>query len=209
MSESHTINEIERRVQRSVYQDGLVEVFAGLFLVIFGTLFQVDVKLSGISVLLIFVFYPALERIKQRWIYPRSGYVNLRQDPKDIRGIPLVAGLAIVGLIAILLVSIQLRGVEAGNALFLDYLMPPIIGILLAIGPWWMAKERFIRRGQIWAAMFVLMGFAFPISQIWGGYEAVGLSCTVVGASMLVTGLAIFVNFVRQKPVLEGSHGAH
>ncbi|MGD8604555.1 MAG: hypothetical protein PVF49_08280, partial [Anaerolineales bacterium] len=84
MSESPTLNEIERRVLQSVYQDGLVEVFAGLFLIVFGTIFQANAKLSGFSVLLIFAIYPVLERIKQRWIYPRSGYVNIRQDPKEI-----------------------------------------------------------------------------------------------------------------------------
>jgi len=203
MSKSSNLNEIERRVLQSVYQDGLVEVFAGLFLVIFGTLFQVKATLAGFSVLLIFLFIPTLERIKQRWIYPRAGYVNPRQDPNEIRGIPIVALSAGIVLMAIFIISMKIRGVEAGRALFLDYIMPPIASLLMAIGPWWMARERYISRGYIWAAMFVSLGFGITFFQLRGGYAAVGLNCTLVGLAMLSTGLIVFVRFVRNHPVQE------
>lgn len=206
MSKLSGIDDIERRVMQSVYQDGLVEVFAGLFLLLFGTIFQVDAKIAGFSVLLIFIFNPVLERIKQRWVYPRSGYVNPRQDPKELVGIPIVGGLFVVGLVAILIISTLIRGVEDGSTLFLNYIMPPVVSILMAIGPWWMAKERFILRGYIWSAMFILLGFTITIFQLRGGYEAVGLNCTLVGAAMLVTGLFVFINFVRSNPVQEANN---
>jgi hypothetical protein len=206
MSETSKLNEIERRVLQSVYRDGLVEVFAGLFLMTFGTLFQVDPTLAGFAVLLVFIFNPALERVKQRWIYPRSGYVNPRQDPKEIRGIAIVAGLAVIVLMAILIVSITIQGVEAGRALFLDYIMPPLVSLLLAIGPWWMAQERHIRRGYLWSGMFIIIGFTTTIFQLRGGYDAVGLNCMLVGTAMLITGLLVFTNFIRRNPVQEANN---
>jgi hypothetical protein len=201
MEQNTQLAEVEKRVNQAVYEDGLVEAFCGLFLITIGTLFQVDPSISGFAVLLIFVFRPVLERAKQRWIYPRSGYMNPIQDKKELAGIVIAGGLFVLLLVGTLLITIQFRGVESGRALFLDYLMPPMVGILLAIGPWWMAQEKHIGRGYVWSGMFIALGFAMPIFQIRGGYAAVGLSCTVVGLAMLITGIVVLVNFVHRHPI--------
>lgn len=206
MTKMSNVDEIERRVLQSVYEDGLVEVFGGFFLITIGIFFQVDPKLSTFAVLSIFIYFAAIERIKQRWIYPRSGYVKSRQDPKEIRGIPITAGLSVLVLMTILVISIKIRGPEAGTVLFMDYILPPIVSLLLAIGPWWMATERYIRRGYLWAALFIGIGFTITILQIRGGYDAIGLNCTLVGAAMMVTGLMVFIKFIRNNPVQEGNN---
>ena len=201
MIENSQVTEVERRVDQSMYEDGLVEAFCGLFLITFGTIFKVTPGIAGIAILSIFLFNPLLERAKQRWIYPRVGYMKPRQSPEELSGIVRGAGLSILLLVATLAISIQIRGVEAGRTLFLDYLMPPMAGILLAIGPWWMAQEKHVQRGYLWAVMFASFGFVMSFFQFVGGYEAVALNCIVVGTAMLITGLAVFVNFVRRHPV--------
>ena len=199
------LKEIERRANYAAFQDGLMEIALGLFLVVFGGALMTNIAIVvPFIVLVVFFANPLIERIKKRFIYPRAGYVKLPPNPETTaKGIAIAAIVFVVVLLGAMGVSMLVLGLEPGADFFLTYIFPPATGFMLAIGPYWLGQTYGLVRGYFWAALFVLMGFVFPIFHIRGGYEAVGLSCIVVGTAMLATGLMVFINFIRNNPVQE------
>ena len=86
------LKEIERRANYAAFQDGLIEIFMGLFLVFFGGAMATKATIVPFIVFAIFFANPILKRIKERHIYPRVGYVKLPQEEDtDTKGIGIAA----------------------------------------------------------------------------------------------------------------------
>lgn len=202
MSIKLDLEEIERRANYAAFQDGLTEIFMGLFLVFFGGALVGNFAIGmPFAVLVIFFANPLLERIKKRYIYPRAGYVKLPPDPNTTaKGIAITAAVFVVVLLGTMAISMAVLGQQPGMDFFLTYIVPPATGFMLAIGPYWLGQTYGLVRGYFWAALFVLGGIAMPVFGIASGYEAVGLLCTVVGLIILVTGTTMFIQFIRNNP---------
>jgi hypothetical protein len=197
------LKEIERRANQAAYQDGLTEIFMGLFLFFYGGSLATDTLPVGIIFIVFAVFFakPAIERIKRRYIYPRTGYVKVHEDPNTTaKGIGISAIIMVVVLLSAMAISMAILGQNQGMHFFLTYIVPPASGFMLAIGPYWLAQTYGLIRGYVWAVLFIFGGIAMPIFQIATGYEAVGLLCTVIGLIILIVGVLMFVQFIRQNP---------
>jgi len=208
MSQNLDLKEIERRVEQSVFQDGLLEIMMGGFLLVVGVLLGSGSRLLLlISLLVPFLGNRLLERLKKRYIYPRIGYVKLRPEKEaDPKGI-VVAGIVYV---VIMLGSMGLfplaMGEERGWALWFTYFFPASAGFMLAIGPFWLGETYGVKRGYVFAALFLLSGIAIPVLGIASGYEAVRLECLLVGVISLISGAIMFTRFLRRYPLpAEGS----
>jgi hypothetical protein len=210
------LKEVEKRANYAAYQDGLMEIAMGLFLFFYGGALASDTLSVAIIFIILTVFFGKrlFERIKQRYIYPRIGYVKLPQDPKTTgKGIAIAAVIMVVVLLGVMFLSMAILGQDAGLAFFLTTIVPPASGIMLAIGPYWLGQTYGLVRGYVWAALFVLGGIAMPLFSIASGYQAVGLLCTVMGLLTLVSGTIMFVCFIRKyspesfdlEEVLDGS----
>jgi len=203
MSQNLDLKEIERRVHQSVFQDGLMEIMMGGFLLVVGALFAISMKLILLpSLLVIFVGNPLLERAKKRYIYPRIGYVKLRPekeaDPKGIAVAALVFVVILVGSIGIFSLTM---GKDRGWAFWFKYFLPGSTGFMLAIGPFWLGETYGVRRGYVFAVLFLLSGIVFPVLGIASGYEAIGFECLLVGVISLISGVIMFTRFLRKYPI--------
>ncbi len=203
MSIKLDLKEIERRANHAAYQDGLTEILMGLFLFFYGGTLAIKVLPIGIVFIFFAVFFakPLIERIKKRYIYPRTGYVKLPPDPHTTgKGIVISAVVMVVALLAAMGISMAVLGQKPGLNFFLSYIVPPASGFMFAIGPYWLGQTYGLVRGYIWAVLFVLGGIAMPVFSIASGYQAVGLLCTVVGLVTLITGTIMFARFIRNNP---------
>lgn len=203
MSVKLDLKEIERKANYAAYQDGLTEISMGLFLFFYGGALASDVLPISIVFIFFAIFFakPLFERVKKRYIYPRTGYVKLPKDPHTTgKGIAISAVVMVVALLAAMGISMAVLGQKPGLDFFLTYIVPPASGFMLAIGPYWLGQTYGLRRAYIWAALFVLGGIAMPVFGIASGYEAVGLVCIVVGLITFVTGTLMFVRFIRKYP---------
>jgi len=201
MTATIDIKEIERRANYAAFQDGLMEIIMGLFLFFYGGTLATNALPLGIVIIVVTVFFGkrAIEHIKQRYIYPRIGYVKLPEDPHTTgKGIAIAAVVMVAALLGAMGISMVLLGQESGLVFFLTYIVPPASGFLLAIGPYWLGQTYGLVRGYVWAALFMLGGIAMPVFSIASGYEAVGLLCTVMGLMILATGTIMFVRFIRK-----------
>jgi hypothetical protein len=201
MSAVIDLKEIEKRANYAAYQDGLMEIFMGLFLFLYGGALATSSPPLGFVFIVLTVIFgkKSIERLKQRFIYPRIGYVKLPTDPNTTgRGIVISAILMVVALLGAMGISMAVIGREAGMDFFLTMIVPPASGFMLGIGPFWLGQTYGLFRGYLWAVLFVLGGIAFPVFSITSGYEAVGLLCTVMGLLILATGIFMFVRFIRR-----------
>jgi hypothetical protein len=197
------LKEIERRANYAAFQDGLTEIFMGLFLFFYGGTLATKTLPLGVVFIVVTVFFakPLIERVKKRYIYPRAGYVKLPEDPHTTgKGIAIAAVIMVVVLLGAMGISMATLGQKPGVVFFLTYIVPPASGFMLAIGPYWLGQTYGLSRGYIWAVLFVLGGIAMPVFSIASGYEAVGLLCTIIGLIILVTGTILFVQFIRKNP---------
>ena len=202
MSVKIDLDQIERKATYAAFQDGLMEIFLGLFLLIFGGALMTNIAIgTPFIVLTIFFANPLLELIKKRYIYPRAGYVKLPEDPNTTgKGIAIAVVVYVVLLLVAMGISMLVLGTETGLDFFLTYIVPPASGFMFAIGPYWLAQTYGLLRGYVWAALFFLGGIAMPVFNIAMGYEAVGMLCTMMGLLILPTGLIMFVRFIRMNP---------
>jgi len=200
------LKEIEKRANYAAYQDGLMEIAMGLFLFFYGGALATDTLSVAIIFIIVTIFFGkrSFERIKQRYIYPRIGYVKLPEDPNTTgKGIGIAAVVMVVALLGAMFISMAILGQDPGLAFFLTYIVPPASGFMLAIGPYWLGQTYGLVRGYVWAALFILGGIAMPLFSISSGYQAVGLLCTVMGLLTLTTGTIMFVRFIRRYPVAD------
>ena len=200
------LKEIEKRANYAAYQDGLMEIAMGLFLFFYGGALATDTLSVAIIFIIVTVFFGkrSFERIKQRYIYPRIGYVKLPEGSHATgKGIAIAAVIMVVGLLGTMFLAMATLGQDPGLEFFLSYIVPPASGFMLAIGPYWLGQTYGLVRGYVWAALFVLGGIAMPLFSIASGYQAVGLLCTVMGLLTLTTGTIMFVRFIRRYPVAD------
>ena len=203
MSVKIDLKEIERRANYAALQDGLTEIFMGLFLFFYGGSLATNTLPLGFLFIILAVFFakPLVERIKKRYIYPRIGYVKLPKDPNTTgKGIAISAVIMIIALLGAMGISMAVLGQKLGLDFFLTYIVPPASGFMLAIGPFWLGQTYGLTRGYVLAVIFVLGGIAMPVFGIASGYEAVGLLCTFVGLLALGMGTFMFVRFIRKYP---------
>jgi hypothetical protein len=199
------LKEIERRANYAAFQDGLIEIFMGLFLVFFGGAMATKATIVPFIVFAIFFANPILKRIKERHIYPRVGYVKLPQEEDtDTKGIGIAAVLFIVFLLGSLGITIWIMGTDTGIDFWKTYILPPFTGFMMAIGPFWLGQTYGLVRGYIFALLFLVLGIVIPVFGVASGYVAVGLICTIVGVIILTTGIILFTRFLRIHPAAEG-----
>jgi len=199
MSLELDLKEIQRRANYAAYQDGLAEIFMGVFLLFIAGAMESKSTIIPFSVIAVFFANPLLERIKKGVIYPRAGYVRLPQDSESTgKGIVIATAGFVVFLLAALGISIGVMGSEKGLDFFMAYILPPSTGFMLAIGPYYLGETYGLKRGYVFAAFFLLGGIAMPLFDIATGYRAVGALCLFVGVVTLITGITLFTRFLRK-----------
>ncbi|NPA26498.1 MAG: DUF4395 family protein [Chloroflexi bacterium] len=103
----------EAHARHAWVEDGLTDMAVGMYLVLYGALFQLSQQDGWWAKLLFLAFVlisawkgrELIQRLKTRWVYPRTGYMRPRRPPLEQR-LAWSAGilLATLALIAALLV---------------------------------------------------------------------------------------------------------
>jgi hypothetical protein len=207
MPQQVALLEIERKVRAAAFQDGLMEIMIGVYMLVMGIILNTSASMIPISLLVVLFFIPLYERLKQRVMYPRIGYVKLPTDSEaDVKGILLTTFGSLALLIALIPLLRWWLGADQGWDLWFQHLVPAAIGILIAFGPLWMSQTYAVRRGYFFAALSVILGIAIPFMGDFTGYEAVGLECLLLGSLFLIVGGFLFARFVAQQPIEGAPH---
>ncbi len=198
------MNDLKLEIDQATLRDGLLDLVAGAFLLAVGGIFLLEPKLVPFIAVLFLPGKPLFEKLKERYVHPRAGYVKLVDDSeKDTRGIGVTAALATAGLAVSLVVLLVLKGAHEGRELFMRWVFPATASLLFAMGPLYLGRKYGLKRGYINAMLIAASGAAITATGLVTGYRAVGALCLQAGVFFMITGGVLFVRFLTLNPVAE------
>ena len=205
MKQEINVKEIEQKTFSQSQQDGLMEFVMGICLLAMSTRLFSRV-LIGMFPLAMILFRPALNAMRKRFTYPRTGYVKLIPDkPKDA-----ISGIALITLIviAVLAVAFILFADVGDFGLWLKW-VPLWAGVVLAIMFVSLAAKSGTIRYYIFALWSVLYGLVLSILNFEPIETGTLLYFLAMGALLTPSGLVIFIRFLRKfpKPAEELTNG--
>ena len=190
------VAKIERNVFRDYCQDGLADVLIGAFLLLVGLALPGG-TVAPFIVFPILFFAPLLQALKKRFVYPRTGYVELRQgDPQPLP--QFILGSLILGLVVLVTLFLSM-GILARPAQWYRW-MPILFGIWLAGIFLELALRIRLARYFVVAVVALAGGPVFALLPLEGKLKPLGLFLATVGAVLLVWGVAAFLCFLRRYP---------
>lgn len=187
-----------KRIYTAYHEDGLIDIFVGLFFVIFSILIILDfVWMAGIWFILIVPMYAST---KNALTVPRIGYVKLQQA----RGarIGMLVGVTVLAVLGLFVFAIF-------------YSIPAEF--------WeWMEANFIIISTAVFSAVFLIIGAVFHIKRFYiyavatlviipiG--DAIGLEfyqiMLALGILIVTSGMVVLYGFIRSHPESEGEEGS-
>jgi uncharacterized protein (DUF486 family) len=200
-----TLNKTYLRTLQYWFDDGIVELgLGGLFLAL-GGYFYIQTALenswladwfSGVFALLFiggwYLVQAFIRSLKERFTFPRTGYVAYRKDENHrmLRpAIALVTATLLGGLLAFFLIKQPLGW----------HLLPAASGLLIAVVFGLIGFRTALPRFYLLATASLILGGVFALSQ---RSNLLGLTayCLALGLALLVSGGFILKRYLRQNP---------
>jgi hypothetical protein len=190
MTEQLNLKQLERKAWQLYHQDGLVEVFLGILLIL--------AFLAGISGDRRFFVYvpmlltgPALILAKRIITVPRMGQVKFGAERKaKLRKLRVMAVVAFALTVALLVITILgVDWIPKQRVLF-GIGLGTMIALIFAAVAYWKDFPRLYAVG-------VVIGSAFTVTELLDS----PLPLLVAGGAVLAVGLAILVAFMRKYPI--------
>ncbi len=205
MKQQIDLKKIEQKAFSQSQQDGLMELVMGICLLAMSTRLLSRV-LIGMFPIAIVLFGPVLNALRNRFTYPRTGYVKLVEDkPKDA-----IAGIALVILIviALLAVSFILFADVRDFGLWMKW-VPLWAGIMLAIMFVSLVAKSPAARYYIFAVYSFVVGLLLSILRFAEVETGTLLYFLAMGAFLTPFGLVLFIRFLQKypKPAQELTNG--
>jgi hypothetical protein len=190
MVEDISLKEIQRKVYMTFFQDGLWDIFLGLFILGWGLAMLTDLAyLPGVTFI---GLYFAIWGVKKRITYPRIGYARFSATSRR----RITTKFVILG-VAVLLVGVMLAvlwGTRTRPQWLADYFPLIFNGILASIVcfvAYWARVKRFYGY-----AVLIFLGAVF---HLWLGIEW-EFGFIGAGGIILLIGLGVLIIFLRKYP---------
>jgi hypothetical protein len=201
MTEEPNLKEIERKAYMSYHQDGLLDIFAGLYILGFGLgiimdiLWEFDFGVIMPTILIVTVL-PIWIAAKRKITMPRIGFVNFGTRGAN-KLTAVFIGTMVAGLFAFFAFTFTIS--QSGLRQWLDLIVQNgmlIVGfgtlVVCALFGYTMGLKRLYAYGLL--AVIVL-----AIGHFMGILFAYII--TALGITVMVTGFALLISFVRKYPL--------
>ena len=206
MSQEIHLEELERKAFRSMFQDGLWDIFLGLYTLALSTtplvhLRGIERPLSFISAFAIGVIGVLAMRVAKKSItLPRMGLVKLGSTRKaKFKKMRIV--LSIASLVTVILIVLTLTGdLKPADWGAPGWLVPGVIGMMIAVETSFMAY--FVDYAPLYLYGW-LFGLSFPASALLEEYADITfpIAFVVSGVVMLLIGTVSLIRFLRKYPM--------
>jgi hypothetical protein len=190
MEEEINLREIQRKVYMSFFQDGLWDIFLGLFVLGWGlAILTGGTYLPGV---LFVAVYFSIWGIKRRLTYPRIGYARFSAPRRR----KITARFVVLG-VAVVLVGVMMAvlwGIGARPQWLADY-FPLIFNGMLAAIVCFIAYWARVNRFYGYAALIFLGAVFHQWLGVRWEFGFIG-----AGGVIMVIGLGILITFLRKYP---------
>jgi len=189
MAQSEALQNLEKRVYTSFHDDGLIDIFLGIFFAIDGILMLTDnAAFVGITVLLLFMVPP----MKNLLTVPRIGTVKFSR-PRQTRLAKTYILTLVLGLLVFLIFIIYQpgTGIREWVREYFDLVFGGLFIIFAGIAATLTNQKRFVAYTALVAIIFTsghFVGWSFPTSLI------------ILGTIVSGTGFGYLIKFLRDHP---------
>lgn len=210
------LSDVERRVRRYWFTDGLGELIGGGMFILMGIYFGLqeylgqNSMLGGIlqvSLVLVlvggmYVGRRLINALKARVTYPRTGYVEYQVDEHNLRSRRIWVAVLAFAIAALTMVFVNLFQ-------FFDAIVAVTgvaVGLILIT---LRAKASGMARFYVLGAVSMVLGLALSISNLPDGYS-LGFFYGLMGLSFLLSGGLTLQRYLEENPLPgdgEGSNG--
>ena len=201
------LSDVEQRVRRYWFTDGLGELIGGGMFILLGIYFGLqeylgqNSMLGGIlqvSLVLVLVGGMYISRrlinaLKVRFTYPRTGYVEYQVDEHNMRSRRIWVALLAFVISALTMVFVNLFQ-------FFDAIVAVTgvaVGLILIT---LRAKASGLRRFYVLGAVSIVLGLALSISRLPDGYS-LGFFYGLMGLSFLLSGGLTLQRYLAENPL--------
>ncbi len=200
MNES-SLREVEKRTYMSYHQDGLIDIFVGVFIISFGLGILLMTVTEFSMWFLVPAIFPAIMvpiwvSAKKQITMPRIGYVKFRSRGAN-RLMAVLLGLMVAGLGTFMVFSfsssqawaLTLRNLIISNGMIIIGIGAVIVSVLFA---YTMGLNRLYAYGLLalvlsLAGHFVIIPFEY--------------SLLIIGLAIIINGFVLLIGFIRKYPL--------
>jgi hypothetical protein len=201
------ISDVEKRVKRYWYTDGIGELIGGGMFILLGIYFGLQEFLgqnslvSGvlqISLILVMIGGMAVSRrlitsLKTRLTYPRTGYVEYQMDERKMKSRRIWVILLAFMISVMTMVFVRLFD-------FFDSIVAVTgvaVGLILMI---LRAKSSGLARFYVLGAVSIVLGLALSVSELPHGYS-LGLFYGLMGVTFMLSGGLTLRRYLEENPL--------
>jgi len=203
------LKEIERKAYLSYHQDGLLDIFIGMFIFAFGLYILSESDFPIIAVLPA-LLVPVWASVKKKITYPRIGYVKFGKSTKTRRtkSMLLLSGVLtlLLGFGVFLTITLRRGPLPLWLIVMGAYGMIIAGGIVAAILSV-VAYINGINRLYVYAAMFFAMystGHFLVIIPGFDAFQKIAVVNIPLGVIILGYGLYLLSRFLHEHPIPDG-----
>ncbi len=198
LSEEIDLEEIERKAYRETVKDGFTEMLLGVMLLYISLTWMSSVTPAFTA--LFIIFGPRiLEALKQRYTYPRIGYVKL----KDEDGVKLATGIFGYTLVVAALMVVFLGAVyrDSWTSDLFYMWTPTLVGALLLGAMFYSQGRSGDNRYYVYGIISLLGGIAFSLYDFKPVMMGLLIYLQLIGGASLLIGLVTFMRFRDRYPL--------
>ncbi len=190
MTEHLNLKEIQRKVYMSFFEDGVWDIFLGLFVVGWGL--SILTEGTYLPAILFVALYSTIWGIKKWVTYPRIGYVRFSSTSRR-----RIKARFVILLIAVLLLGViisVLWGIDRRPQWLADYfplLFNGMLASIVCLAAYWVRVNRFYLH-----AALIFLGAVF---HQWVGIQW-EFGFIGSGSIIVLIGLGLLVSFIRKYP---------
>ncbi|MFW9919989.1 MAG: hypothetical protein ACFFED_10335 [Candidatus Thorarchaeota archaeon] len=199
------LTKIEQNAMRDSMKDGISEILAGLIFLYSAIVFRNPVFISMYVVFYILFLPKLMEGIRQRYTYPRLGYVKLRTKGTDLN-----FGAFILLLVLMLLTSgiaVQLLTGDILNLANWVIIFPFTFGFLMLGASSYLVEKTGSKLYWLFGILTTSLGLAIAILSVAyppaDYYDGILIYCLLLGAILGTGGIFKFLYFTHSYPILE------
>ena len=207
MSENINLRELERKAWRSVFEDGLYDIFLGLLLLHMGFVYylsRIETTFLGRTSLnlgIYLVLYLGLWVGKHYITLPRIGRVKFGKRRKSrLRTVTVITFLVVLLTFSLTLAGIAFKNQPDGSMGW-SLLAPILLGtwfvLFFGLAGYFLEYHRLYLVGVLYALPEIVMTYSNELLGINPGYLAWLLPASLI----LIIGAILLARFVRDHPV--------
>lgn len=206
------ISQVEQRVKRYWYTDGIGELIGGgVFLVLalyftgqqyFGDQSIVGGLLQGFFVVIligaIFLGRKLINFLKTRLTYPRTGYVEYRQNGRNAMGMRFLS--VIVGMTVAMASIFITRSIESIDSMVA--ITGVVVAVIFLVKPGWSSG---VARFYFFSLFSLVLGVILSVSDLSSGYN-LGLFYGMMGVTLALSGGLTLKRYLGDNPMPAEDH---